>query len=108
LSDWKPKSAGTTKRSKAKAKFPEWPPFSITRAESGINPGQREPDHAGYVPPRTPLIEHQLPLRAGIRAHITLPEDLTEKEAMRIARFVQSLAFSSDQPAITTGEAPAE
>jgi hypothetical protein len=44
-------------------------------------------------------------LRPGIRAHITLPEALTEKEAMRVARFVQSLALSSDQPAITAGEA---
>ena len=47
-------------------------------------------------------------LAAGIRAHITLPEDLTEKEAMRVARFVQSLAFSSDQAAIAAGEASVE
>ncbi len=33
-----------------------------------------------------------------------MPEDLTEKEAMRVARFVQSLALSSDQPAITAGK----
>jgi hypothetical protein len=65
-------------------------------------------DHCGYVPPSAPLIEHQLPLRPGIRAHLTLPEDLSEKEAMRVARFVQSLAFSSDQPAITAGEVAAE
>ena len=32
----------------------------------------------------------------------------TEMEAMRVARFVQSLAFSSDQPAITAGETPAD
>jgi hypothetical protein len=52
-------------------------------------------------------------LRPGLRALIALPEDLTEKEARRVARFVESLAFSdqvsvSDQLSITTGEAPAE
>jgi hypothetical protein len=101
-SDWKPKSAGAPRRRTPKSKAPDWPNLSITGAAPSSTPRS---DHGGYVPSSTPLIEHQLPLRPGIRAHITLPEDLTEKEAMRVARFVQSLAFSSDQPAITTGEA---
>jgi len=104
-SDWKPKSAGTPRRTRAKSKQSDWPNFSVTGAAPDPTPAS---DHAGYVPPSTPLIEHQLPLRPGIRTHITLPEDLTEKEAMRVARFVQSLAFSSDQPAITAGEASVE
>ena len=88
-----------------KSKLPDLPPFSV----SGAAPSSTQrSDHGGYVPPSTPLIEHQIPLRPGIRARITLPEDLTEKEAMRVARFAQSLAFSSDQPAITAGEVPTE
>jgi hypothetical protein len=56
-------------------------------------------------PARTPFIEYQLPLRPGVRAHLTLPEDFTATEAKRVARFVESLAFA-DQSA--TGEVPAE
>jgi hypothetical protein len=76
---------------------------SLTSSTHGAESGS-----SGGCPPSTPLIEHHIPLRPGIRAHITLPEALTEKEAMRVARFAQSLAFSADQPAITAGEVPTE
>jgi len=56
---------------------------------------------------RSPLIEYPFPLRPGVRALITLPEDLTEAEAKRLAKFVETLAVP-DQRAITTGEVPAE
>jgi hypothetical protein len=69
----------------------------------GVGPRRRRLRSTSYAADRA-----STSLAAGIRAHITLPEDLTEKEAMRVARFVQSLAFSSDQPAITAGEASVE
>jgi hypothetical protein len=61
----------------------------------------------GDVPHHTALIEYPFPLRPGVRAVLTLPEDLNETEAKRLVRFVESLALS-DQLAITTGEALAE
>lgn len=57
------------------------------------------------MPARAPLIEYPFPLRPGVQARIALPEDLTEKDAKRLARFVESLAFS-EQLAITAGPAP--
>jgi hypothetical protein len=54
----------------------------------------------GHVPPRSSLIEYPFPLRPGVQARLALPEDLTEREAKRLARFVESLAVS-EQPAIT-------
>ena len=60
-----------------KSKLPDLPPFSVSWAAPSST--QRS-DHGGYVPPSTPLMEHQLPLRPGICARITLPEDPTESK----------------------------
>ena len=61
----------------------------------------------GFIPHHTALIEYPFPLRPGVRAVLTLPEDLTETEAKRLVRFVESLAVP-DQLSIITGEATAE
>lgn len=48
------------------------------------------------------MINHTFPLRPGVYARLTLPEDLTSKDAQRLANFIQSLAFD-EQLAITAG-----
>jgi hypothetical protein len=115
--DWKPRAGGRP----AKAG-----PGKIIRPSSTISGSQAVAvdskvsisETSGYVPHHTALIEYPFPLRPGLRALLALPEDLTEKEARRVARFVESLAFSelsmsdqvsvTDQLSITRGEAPAE
>jgi hypothetical protein len=102
-SDWKPKNAGATRvRLKAGSKKPGSPTsVTLTPAEvpkSGVS---------GYIPHHSALIEYPFPLRPGVRALLALPEDLTEAEAKRLAKFVETLAVP-DQLAITTGEATAE
>lgn len=37
------------------------------------------------------MLQHSFHLRAGLQIAIELPEDLTEREADRLARFIQSL-----------------
>lgn len=56
------------------------------------------------------LIQYPFPIRPGLQGMISLPEDLTTREAQRIANFVASLAFEDEaQPtsraplAITSG-----
>lgn len=39
----------------------------------------------------TGMLQHSFHLRAGVQVSIELPEDLTEREADRLARFIQSL-----------------
>jgi hypothetical protein len=97
--DWKPRSVGTTRASRN----------GSPKKSAGTSPPATDEKkaEAGYVPHRSPLIEYPFPLRPGVRALITLPEDLTEAEAKRLALFVETLAVP-DQRAITTGEVPAE
>jgi hypothetical protein len=47
---------------------------------------------------RTPFIEYQLPLRPGVRTHLTLPEDFTTTEAKRVARFVEASHSPTNHP----------
>jgi hypothetical protein len=98
-SGWKPK--GPTKvRVKSNNRIAISPP-AAPKVETAL------PSDVANVPlpPRTPFIEYQLPLRPGVRAHLTLPEDLTATEAKRVARFVESLAFADQS---SGGEVPAE
>jgi hypothetical protein len=102
-SDWKPKGTGSVKVAKNgdKAKKSTATTTVIPTVETMVPTGEI----GGFVPARTTLIEYPFPLRPGVRALIALPEDLTEKEAKRVAKFVESLAFA-EQLAITG--APAE
>lgn len=54
-------------------------------------------------PPAAGLVTYPLPIRPGVQGRLMLPEDLTAKEAKRIANFVSALAFE-EQLAITAGE----
>jgi len=102
--DWKPKGSSSTRQSRNSKRSPsEDPPASP--AERKVEP------LVGHVPSHTPLIEYQLALRPGVRAHLTLPEILTEKEAQRVVRFIQGLAIADEideQMMSTAGEVPAE
>jgi hypothetical protein len=53
--------------------------------------------------PAVGMVTYPLPIRPGVQGRLVLPEDLTAKEAKRIANFVSALAFD-EQLAITTGE----
>jgi hypothetical protein len=108
--NWRPKIVprGAAKAGSKKASNPTSSPPTVPAVDL-VPKGEV----GGYVPHHSALIEYPFPLRPGLRALIALPEDLTKKEAKRVARFVESLAFSdqvsvSDQLSLTTGEAPAE
>lgn len=99
--DWKPK-AGTARGTKGDLKGTNNASGAATSTNgregriggSGLN--------HGHVPVRAALIEYPFPLRPGVQARVALPEDLNEKEAKRLARFIESLAFV-EQLAITAG-----
>jgi hypothetical protein len=48
------------------------------------------------------FINHTFPLRQGVRATLSLPEDLTGREAKRLANFIESLAVD-EQLALPRG-----
>jgi hypothetical protein len=86
--DWKPKSVSTPRASRN---------GSPKKSASTPSATDEKKAETGYVPHRSPLIEYPFPLRPGVRAILTLPEDLTDAEAKRLARFVETLAVP-DQP----------
>lgn len=51
----------------------------------------------------SPMVTYPLPLRSGVKATLILPEDLTDREALRVSQFVKALAF--ENPA---ADAPSE
>jgi hypothetical protein len=60
---------------------------------------------ASAPPPPTPgTIDHTFPLRPGVYARLSLPEDMNSRDAKRLSVFISSLAFD-EQLAITTGAA---
>jgi hypothetical protein len=98
--EWKPK-AGTPRT--ARSGEPKSTVKKSTAAEpvSTVDIAPPTGDvSGGHVPNRAAMVEYPLPLRPGVQARLWLPEDLTEKEAKRVARFAESLAFT-EQLAIT-------
>jgi len=98
---------------------PEWKPGPssrppITRVRGNGSGGKesipKEPTAEGTshrhdplrVVPTAGMIDHTLPLRPGVYARLALPENLTTKDAKRVAAFVTSLAFE-EQLALTAG-----
>jgi hypothetical protein len=53
------------------------------------------------------MVTYPYPVRPGLLAQLKLPANLTAKEATRLAKFVESLAFD-EQLAITGGSPSAE
>jgi hypothetical protein len=98
--DWKPKGSGSTRANRTASKKSA----ATTPAAGSV---EQKGEAGGYVPHHTTLIEYPLPLRPGVRALLALPEDLSETEAKRVARFVESLAFA-EQPATVAAGTSAE
>lgn len=63
----------------------------VERVVSAID-GLENPEQAREtVQTEAGMLQHSFHLRAGLQISIELPEDLTEREAERLARFIQSL-----------------
>lgn len=73
---------------------------SGAKASTGLNV---EPASKPESLPVTGMVTYPLPIRPGVQGRLILPEDLTAKEAKRVANFVSALAFE-EQLAITSGE----
>ena len=73
-----------------------------TKAEAAapVAEAKTETPHAPHV---AGMVTYPLPIRPGVQGRLVLPEDLTAKEAKRIANFVSALAFE-EQLAITAGD----
>jgi hypothetical protein len=84
---WKPAQRKKPVAVNGGGKSPAAPSANATSPRSN-----REPE-VSVSPALDSLIEYPFPIRPGLRGRITLPEDLTLKEAHRIANFVASLAF---------------
>jgi hypothetical protein len=111
--DWKPKAVGRPARTGSNKPVKSSDMVADVMTVEPVTGQVTIGEVKGYVPHHAALIEYPFPLRPGLRVLLALPEDLTEKEARRVARFVESLAFSdqvsiSDQLTITTGEDRAE
>lgn len=97
----------------------DWLPATRRRSAAPGN-GQVKAAAAQPVPTRTEMptepqapgmITYPFPIRPGLQGKITLPEDLSRREAERIAAFINTLAFDEHQQtavreplAITSGE----
>jgi hypothetical protein len=57
---------------------------------------------ASAPPPPPGTIDHTFPLRPGVYARLSLPEDINSRDAKRLSVFISSLAFD-EQLAITAG-----
>ncbi len=112
---WRPRSRSGSNKSAA---TPATKATNRTRApRSGhveeATLGHKEPE--AQLPrsevPRQGMITYPFPIRPGVQGSITLPDDLTPREAKRISAFITTLAFEEDEPqpverlAITAGSA---
>lgn len=92
---------------------PSWRPTTRSRSTSASkkvngNPAAPKPDpQTPAVTPDTPpsagMVTYPLPIRPGVQGRLVLPEDLTAREARRIANFVSALAFD-EQLSLPAGE----
>lgn len=100
-SEWKPKLGAPRAAKNGDAKPKKERVSGGSGREDGSTTGDVKQNlGGGHVPNRVALIEYPFPIRAGVQARLALPEDLSDKEAKRIARFVESLAIP-EQLAIT-------
>lgn len=80
-------------------------------ARSATNVSEQTPDQQTSVNHQTPIVNrvdmipYPFPLRDGVRATLTLPVDLTPREAKRIAAFIETVAID-EVPALPPGSAP--
>jgi hypothetical protein len=60
-------------------------------AASNTGPIGKTADSAKDTPDAAKLVVHQFQLRADLKIEVNVPADLTDREATRLARFVESL-----------------
>ncbi|WP_460932316.1 hypothetical protein [Phycicoccus ginsengisoli] len=53
-------------------------------------------DDVTHVAAQPGLITYPFPIRSGLQGKITLPENLTQREAERISAFIKTLAFEDE------------
>jgi hypothetical protein len=94
--NWKPKSAINSRSSRTGVKKSA----GATPAPTPDNIAELKREPAGFVPRHAALIEYQVALRQGVRALLTLPEILSEKDAQRLVRFIQGLAVDTEDEAL--------
>ncbi len=89
---------------------PTWKPAQRRRPTQGNGSGAKPPQipvqthtsgataqaPAGPVQSQAGMIAYPFPIRPGLRGMIELPEDLTAREAQRIAAFVATLAVGDE------------
>lgn len=91
---------------------PTWKPAQRKRATSAVGAGGSKkvaaepvstpprvrPEMSGErdPQPQAGVITYPFPIRPGLRGKIELPEDLTEREAKRIAAFIAALAVEQE------------
>ena len=84
-------------RSKSTAKAAPLERAVLQLASAGSQPWEHAPrqaaGEAGTAPPSeaADLVSHHYQLRQGMRITLQLPSDLTEREAGRLARFIETL-----------------
>jgi hypothetical protein len=95
--DWRPNSArrrqapngATSKSSPSQTNSAGQVADTTNRPSDHSDPGHDRPPHPG-------MITYPFPIRAGLQGKITLPEDLTRREAKRIAAFVAALVSDEE------------
>lgn len=105
--DWLPRSS---RRSSTKAST-----GGGSAARTPAKSGEAQPEQQAPATPATPspsMITCPFPVRPGVHGKVTLPEDLTQREAHRVAAFIATLAFDEPAeakalPATTRGETSA-
>lgn len=84
------RSTGRTRSDARKADTPTPPVAPARREEAGSEESGEEGQNSG-------MLTYPFPIRAGLQGKITLPEDLTRREAQRIAAFIATLAFDEEE-----------
>ncbi len=89
---WRPatRNRGTGTSVARKAEKRAVPAPAVPKPEVGAS-------GASEAPTGPHLLQYPFPIRPGVQGKITLPEDLTAKEARRIANFVASLAIEEEE-----------
>lgn len=98
-SDWLPRRSGA--------------PGSQRKSEAAVTgaSGQRQTDRRTHKlpvvndpPAHVGLVTYPIPIRPGVQGRLILPEDLSKKEAERVATFVSALSFD-EAPTVPAGAA---
>lgn len=76
---------------------------STKQASSPAAPVSPEHEDTVHTPAAPGLITYPFPIRSGVQGKITLPEDLTKREADRIGAFIKTLAFDDNEVVYDAG-----